>query len=192
MMRVAAKMLWQLVRLSSRSVPYPVMLATSREAAALRRRGSLTRIEQIYLKLLRRRFGGLSRRWCASIPSELEIGEGAVFPHGFNGVHIAKEARIGRNCQIMQHVTIGVNIIRDGAAPIIGDDVFIGASAVLIGRCTIGRGAKIGAGVTLVDADVPAGATIINKSAFNLTTGAFVHPQNAGGGLQQARRVTPA
>lgn len=80
---------------------------------------------------------------------------------------------------IYQHVTIGSKRSSNGkyVAPVIGDQVVIGANATLIGRCVIGRGAKIGAGVTLVDATIPEEAIIINKSAYDLTNGRYVYEQ---------------
>jgi serine acetyltransferase len=47
-----------------------------------------------------------------------------------------------------------------GAAPRIGNDVFIGSGARILGAVTIGDGATVAAN-TLVITDVPAGATII-------------------------------
>lgn len=91
------------------------------------------------------------------------VGAGAHFadipslPHGLHGIFISRAACIGRGCRIYQNVTLGeVN----GSAPQIGDDVLIGAGAVLVGGITVGDGAKIGAGAT-VFADVPAGATVV-------------------------------
>ena len=46
------------------------------------------------------------------------------------------------------------------ARPIIGDDVFIGAGAKVLGAITIGDGARIGANAVVV-CDVPAGATVV-------------------------------
>lgn len=81
-------------------------------------------------------------------------------PHGFHGVHISREAVIGENVTIFQNVTIGSN---NGAA-IIGNNVLIGAGAIVLGDICVGEGAKIGAGAIVVD-DVPNGATVISPKA---------------------------
>ena len=48
--------------------------------------------------------------------------------------------------------------------PLVGDDVIIGAGALLLGDITIGCGAKIGAGSVVLH-DVPAGETAVGVPA---------------------------
>ena len=45
-------------------------------------------------------------------------------------------------------------------SPVIGDDVFIGANAIIIGGIKIGDRVRIGAGCTVFE-DVPADATVL-------------------------------
>lgn len=91
------------------------------------------------------------------------IGPGAKFadipmlPHGLLGIFISTSASIGLRCTIHQNVTIGST---DRGAPQIGNDVLIGAGAVLVGAISIGDGAKIGAGTTVAK-DIPAGQTVV-------------------------------
>ncbi len=70
-----------------------------------------------------------------------------VFPHGLNGVFISGGAVIGKNCVIFQQVTIGSNTLKDSniGAPKLGDNVYIGAGAKIIGNITIGNNCRIGA-----------------------------------------------
>lgn len=82
-------------------------------------------------------------------------------PHP-NGVVVHENAVIGRNCMIMQQVTIGM--IRTGEVPTIGDDVYIGAGAKLIGKLTVGDGARIGANAVVLN-DVPAHHTAVGNPA---------------------------
>lgn len=73
-------------------------------------------------------------------------------PHGFFGIFISDDARIGKNCVIYQNVTIGSNFIKDSkkiGAPIIGDNVFIGTGAIIIGNVKIGNNVRIGAGAII-------------------------------------------
>lgn len=65
---------------------------------------------------------------------------------------------IGANVTIMHQVTIGTRDIDESA--VIGDDVFIGAGAKILGKIKIGNGAKIGANAVVIK-DVPANATVV-------------------------------
>ena len=70
------------------------------------------------------------------------------FPHGMKGVFISHGAKIGINCVIFQHVTIGSNRLLDSkgrGTPTIGNDCYIGAGAKVIGNVRIGRNCRIGA-----------------------------------------------
>jgi len=51
---------------------------------------------------------------------------------------------------------------RQGA--FIGDDVFIGAGAKILGAVSLGNGAKVGANAVVLD-DVPEGATVVGIPA---------------------------
>lgn len=78
-------------------------------------------------------------------------------PHGLNGIIVSHNAVIGKNCTIFHQVTIGEG---RGGAPVIGDDVLIGAGAKIIGGVQIGSGAKIAAGCVVMQ-DVPAGTVVL-------------------------------
>lgn len=95
-----------------------------------------------------------------------ELGENVGFFHNGLGVVIHKFAKIGSGCHIYQNVTIGGNGKAGEAngVPIIGDNVFIGAGAVILGPVTIGNNAKIGAN-SVVLTDIPAGATAVGIPA---------------------------
>jgi serine O-acetyltransferase len=78
------------------------------------------------------------------------------------GVSIHPHAVIGDRVGLMHGVTIGSNMGPE--APVIGNDVFIGCNASVLGGVTIGAGARIAAN-SLVLADVPAGAIAIGVPA---------------------------
>jgi serine O-acetyltransferase len=91
------------------------------------------------------------------IDRSTKVGDGLHVVHA-HGVRIHPNAVIGARCGIMNDVTIGLS--HSTEAPRIGDDVFIGAGAKILGPVTIGDGAVVAAN-TLVITDVPAGATIM-------------------------------
>jgi serine O-acetyltransferase len=90
-----------------------------------------------------------------------EIGSGLFIAHG-QATCISAE-RIGRNCYIHQNVTLGWDY-RSSRGPILGDGVFIGTGAVVLGAVTIGDMARIGANAVVI-CDVPAGATAVGVPA---------------------------
>ena len=88
-------------------------------------------------------------------------------PHQFYGIFISQGATIGKNCTIFQQVTIGSNTLGDSksaGAPVICDNVYIGAGAKIIGAVTIGKNARIGANCVVVN-DVPENATVVCQKA---------------------------
>ncbi len=104
--------------------------------------------------------------WRVAIGRYVAIGPGLVIPHG----HVVIDGRveIGRECIINPWVTIGLSGSRrwgfDSRGPIVGDHVFIGTGAKVLGPVTVGDGARIGANAVVID-DVPAGATAVGAPA---------------------------
>jgi len=84
-----------------------------------------------------------------------DIGGGLYLPHG--NVVVDGLVSIGRNCVIAPWVTIGTN--GTVAGPRIGDDVFIGTGAKVLGAIQVGDRAKIGANA-VVTKDVPPDTTV--------------------------------
>ena len=98
------------------------------------------------------------------------IGRGAEFGPGFvlihaNGVVINGSVRAGKNLHVEHQVTIGAERRQ---SPEIGDDVFIGAGAKIIGPVKIGDGARIGANAVVVH-DVPPHTTVVGIPAKPVT-----------------------
>jgi serine acetyltransferase len=85
-----------------------------------------------------------------------------ILPHPF-GVIIHSRAVIGSHVTVMQQVTIGTKNPGDNAAPVIEDDVYIGAGAKVLGGIRVGRGAIIGANA-VVTQDIPAGCTVVGAN----------------------------
>lgn len=86
------------------------------------------------------------------------------FPHGIKGIFISDYVHIGENATIFQQVTIGVKDYNHplNEVPHIGDNVFIGAGAKILGPITIGDNVKIGAN-SVVTKDVPDNCTVVGN-----------------------------
>lgn len=92
--------------------------------------------------------------------STANIDGGLVIFHGTSTIINAKS--IGKNFVVYQNVTIG-NI--DGKNPIIGDNVQITVSSVVLGDISIGDNSIIGANST-VTKNVPKNCTVVGTQAF--------------------------
>jgi len=87
------------------------------------------------------------------------------FPHGMKGIFISGAAVIGKNSVIFHQVTIGTNTLIDSksaGAPTIGDNVYIGAGAKIIGDLTIGDNVRIGANAVIYK-DVPDNSVVTSS-----------------------------
>ena len=95
-----------------------------------------------------------------SISYYTRIGSGLQIGHT-GGIVVASSAIIGKNCNLSHQVTIGVTRRGDRAgAPTIGDNVYIGPGAKIIGNVKIGNHAAIGANC-VVTKDVPDHAVVV-------------------------------
>lgn len=91
------------------------------------------------------RFRTLQRRCGIELNQHTEIGYGLRLPHR-GGIVIHVKAVIGNNCEVMQGVTIGNNIMksRDKVANI-GNEVLLCSGAKIIGEVKIGNTVIVGA-----------------------------------------------
>jgi serine O-acetyltransferase len=97
----------------------------------------------------------------------MDVGGGLYIAHPVGTAIYARH--IGRNCSIIATVTIGMR--NKWEFPAIGDDVFIGAGARVLGGIEVGDGARIGANAVVIH-DVPSYSTavgipaqVVNKEA---------------------------
>jgi serine O-acetyltransferase len=87
------------------------------------------------------------------IPFTARIGNGLFLGH-FGNIVINQDVVLGENCNIAQGVTLGyVSRGPKQGCPTIGDRVWIGANAVVVGNITIGNDVMI-APLTFVNFDV--------------------------------------
>jgi len=94
------------------------------------------------------------------IGASAKFGEGLVIMHPV-GVVVNSKVTGGRNIVVESGVVIGDE---KGHAPILGNDIFIGAGAKIIGGITIGDRVKIGANAVVVK-DVPSDVTVVGIPA---------------------------
>lgn len=94
-----------------------------------------------------------------------EISDGVFIDHGM-GVVIGETAEIGDNVTMFQGVVLGGTGAAKGKKrhPTVGDNVTIGAGAILLGPITVGHNVKIGAG-SVVLCDIPSDATAVGVPA---------------------------
>lgn len=101
---------------------------------------------------------------CIDMAIENKIGGGVYFGHS-TGITINPHAVIGNNCNIHKGVTIGRENrgLRKGS-PIIGNNVYIGINATVVGNVRIGDDVMI-ASNSFVNFDVPDHSIVIGNSA---------------------------
>lgn len=94
------------------------------------------------------------------IPYETTIGTGLYIGH-FGGIVVNDHAVIGHNCNLSHGVTIGqANRGARKGCPDIGNRVYIGPGAKIIGAVTIGSNVAIGANCVVTN-DIPDNAVVV-------------------------------
>ena len=98
------------------------------------------------------------------IPYSTRIGPGFHIAHA-GCIFINEMALIGCNCTISQGVTLGVrNRGNKQGAPMLGDNVYVGPGAKVIGAVHIGNNVAIGANAVVVE-DIPENAVVVGIPA---------------------------
>ena len=114
-----------------------------------------------------------------SIPINV-FGPGLSIAH-YGVIVVNSAARVGKNCRIQEGVNIGATN-GSKAAPQIGDNVFIGTGAKIIGDITIADDVAIGANAVVVKSiiekectygGVPAKKISLNSSRSNICSALF-------------------
>jgi len=99
------------------------------------------------------------------LPCEVQIGRNFVIDH-FGGIIISGYAKFGDNCRIRNGVVVGLQRVDEPCAPVVGDNVDIGAGAKILGRITIGNNVVIGANAVVIR-DVPDNCTVVGVPGVN-------------------------
>lgn len=113
------------------------------------------------------RFISLIVRWWTGIEIHpaAQIGEGFFVDHGA-GVVIGETAVVGKNVTLYQGVTLGGtgNEKSHKRHPTLGDNVFVGSGAKILGPITVGSNPRIGANGAVLK-NVPENATVTGMRA---------------------------
>src|SRR5690348_16496188 len=107
--------------------------------------------------------------WGIELPRKARIGPGLYIGH-FGGITISPETVMGAHCSISPGVVIGLSGQGERlGVPVIGDDVYIGPGAKVIGKIRIGSSVKIGANA-VVYRDVPDNAVAALDPGFRIVS----------------------
>jgi serine acetyltransferase len=99
----------------------------------------------------------------AELPPEVDAGPGLRLPHAGRGVILHPAARLGEDVTLYHRVTLG-NSGPGDLAPALGDRVYVGTGATIIGEVTIGDDSAVGAGA-VVTRDVEPFTTVAGVPA---------------------------
>ncbi len=92
------------------------------------------------------------------------IGRRVFIDHGM-GIVIGETAEIGDDVLIYSGVVLGgTSLEKVKRHPTLGNNVVVGAGAIVLGAITVGDNARIGAGAVVVR-PVPAGVTVVGQAA---------------------------
>lgn len=106
----------------------------------------------------------LTHKYGISIPHDTDIGSGFYIGH-FGGIVVNSKSIIGKNCNISHGVTLGqANRGKNKGYPIVGDNVYIGPGAKIIGAVKVGNNVAIGANC-VVTKDVPDSSVVVGIPA---------------------------
>ncbi len=136
-------------------------------------KGLKRKLHTVCYALTKLKYKKLSLKLGFSIPINV-FKEGLSITH-YGTIVVNSKARVGKNCRISEGVNIGATNGSD-KAPRIGDNVFIGSGAKIIGDISIADNVQIGANAVVVKSiteqgtygGIPAKKISDNSSILNL------------------------
>lgn len=145
---------------------FEVLLCTPGFLAITAHRGIHFLHSKLHIPVLPRLISLFVRWWTGiEIHPAAQIGEGFFIDHGA-GVVIGETTIIGKNVTLYQGVTLGGtgNEKCHKRHPTLGDNVFVGSGAKILGPITVGSHSRIGAN-SVVLKNVPERATVTGMRA---------------------------
>ena len=116
--------------------------------------------------LLPRLLQVLGRFWSGvEIHPGASIGQRLFIDHG-TAVVIGATAEIGDDCVLFHNVTLGGTGRYDGKRhPTLGNNVYVGTGAILLGPIRVGDNSRVGANSFIIMRDVPPDCTVVGVPA---------------------------
>jgi len=154
-------------------------------------------LEKLIAEVYRLRYHKYCVKMGFHIPLNI-FGAGLSIAH-YGALVVNSKARVGINCRIHAMVVIGATN-GNPAAPTLGDNVYIGAGAKIIGDIRIADDVAIGANAVVVKSidepgttwgGAPARKISQRNSHSNLCPDLFVDFPTAGGGKRHSRSLPP-
>jgi len=104
--------------------------------------------DKLKYKRYSKKYHKLSMIYTTHIPFNI-CGPGLSIAH-FGAIYVNHNSKIGKNLRIQSGVTIGGSYSTPGKFPILGDNVYIGTGAKILGGVTIANDVAIGANAVVV------------------------------------------
>lgn len=105
----------------------------------------------------------ISRKYGLEISPNAKIGKGLYLGHPYN-ITVGEDSIIGNNVNLHKGCTIGRTNRGNSGSPIIGDNVFVGINATVVGNIHIGNDVLI-APNSYVNIDIPDHSIVIGNPA---------------------------
>lgn len=103
-----------------------------------------------------------TRKYGLEISTSAEIGEGLYLGHPYN-ITVGNGAKLGKNVNLHKGCTIGrENRGSRSGSPTIGDNVYVGINATIVGNILVGSNVLIAPGA-FVNFDVPDNSVVIGN-----------------------------
>lgn len=122
---------------------------------------------KLYAYWLHYRVHGFGQKLGFSIPLNV-FGPGLSIAH-VGTIVVNGNAKVGRNCRIQECTTIGATN-GSGDAPILGDNVFLGSGARIIGKVTVADDVAVGANAVVVRDVLTPGITVAGVPVRQIST----------------------
>ncbi|MBS6717468.1 hypothetical protein [Bifidobacterium longum] len=126
-----------------------------------------TVIGKMYAYWLHYRVHGFGQKLGFSIPLNV-FGPGLSIAH-VGTIVVNGNAKVGKNCRIQECTTIGATN-GSGDAPILGDNIFLGSGARIIGGVELADDVAVGANAVVVRDVLTPGITVAGVPARQIST----------------------